>query len=126
MPVVVEGVPQGCGLNLSVLGLASWPEVGLGTAAELREPSSPPRDLPVAWVPALAGGFLGGLGAGELLGCLQPPGFTNSARCCVEIITLQSRQHHTQPGAAAGLQGALRSGAGCVLSGALGRAQITG
>lgn len=65
MPVVVEGVPQGCGLNLSVLGLASWPEVGLGTAAELREPSSPPQDLPVAWVPALAGGFLGGSGQGS-------------------------------------------------------------
>lgn len=44
--MVVEGVLQGCGLNLSVLGLASWPEVGLGMAAELREPSSPPRDLP--------------------------------------------------------------------------------
>lgn len=55
--MVVEGVLQGCGLNLSVLGLASWPEVGLGMAAELREPSSPPQDLPVAWV---TGGALQG------------------------------------------------------------------
>lgn len=50
MPVVIEGVPQGSGWSPSVLGLASWPGRGLGMAAELREPSSPPRDLLVAWV----------------------------------------------------------------------------